>query len=349
MFRYCTEILHLSEPEAYFRITAARAARQHPVLLSMLADGRLHLTAIVLLAPHLTADNESELLSRAVHRSKHQIEQLLAELFPQADVPATIRRLPEPRATLASGSSTSGSEAPPAPAIPSTSWTSAPETRPAGPGAAQASPAPGLGAELAPDGVPFDRPIERDHVARRHATDVSLAPIAPGRYRVQFTASEDFRDKLERLRALMSWTVPDGDLAAVLEAVVTEKVERLEARRYGSPKSEKAGAPGRPIPPNADSTSSALVRVRSTRHIAAAVRRAVRIRDEHRCRYVDDEGRRCSERHRLEFHHRQPYGYGGRPTVENVCLLCRTHNSYLARVDYGGDKRGGGGQRGRGA
>ena len=57
MFAYCTEVLHLSEAEAYLRIAAARASREHPVLLTMLADGRLHLTAIAKLAPHLTPEN----------------------------------------------------------------------------------------------------------------------------------------------------------------------------------------------------------------------------------------------------------------------------------------------------
>ena len=46
MFAYCTEVLHLSEHEAYLRITVARAAREHPVLLVLLADGRLHLAGI---------------------------------------------------------------------------------------------------------------------------------------------------------------------------------------------------------------------------------------------------------------------------------------------------------------
>ena len=41
MFAYCTELLHLSEAEAYLRIAAARASREHPMLLSMLGDGRL--------------------------------------------------------------------------------------------------------------------------------------------------------------------------------------------------------------------------------------------------------------------------------------------------------------------
>jgi hypothetical protein len=41
MFNYCTEVLHLSEAEAYLRIAAARASREHPMLLAMLGDGRL--------------------------------------------------------------------------------------------------------------------------------------------------------------------------------------------------------------------------------------------------------------------------------------------------------------------
>src|SRR3972149_8688479 len=44
MFAYCTEVLHLSEHEAYERITAARASRKYPLLLEMLRDGRLHLS-----------------------------------------------------------------------------------------------------------------------------------------------------------------------------------------------------------------------------------------------------------------------------------------------------------------
>ena len=66
MFAYCTERLHLSEAEAYLRIAAARASREHPILLAMLADGRLHLTAIAKLAPHLTPENP-ETLPEAGH------------------------------------------------------------------------------------------------------------------------------------------------------------------------------------------------------------------------------------------------------------------------------------------
>jgi hypothetical protein len=46
MFVYCLDVLHLSEAEAYLRLTAARAAREHPVLLEMVAEGWLHLSGI---------------------------------------------------------------------------------------------------------------------------------------------------------------------------------------------------------------------------------------------------------------------------------------------------------------
>ena len=65
------------------------------------------------------------------------------------------------------------------------------------------------------------------------------------------------------------------------------------------------------------------------------MRRAVRARDAERCRFVDEQGRRCSERHGLEFHHRRPYGMGGDHSPENISLLCPAHNRYLAELDYG--------------
>ena len=102
MFAYSMAVLHFSEAEAYLRIAVARASREHPMLVTMLADGRLHLTAIALLAPHLTRENRDGLLQRATHRSKRQILELLAEIAPRPDVRAVMRKLPE-RRTPSSG------------------------------------------------------------------------------------------------------------------------------------------------------------------------------------------------------------------------------------------------------
>src|SRR4030095_4416576 len=78
--------------------------------------------------------------------------------------------------------------------------------------------------------------------------DRSMAPIQPlglARYKVQFTASASLREKLERLRALMRREVPDGDLAAIVDRLVTDELERIEARRFaktGRPRTVIEGA-----------------------------------------------------------------------------------------------------------
>jgi len=92
---------------------------------------------------------------------------------------------------------------------------------------------------------------------RTRPTEVE--PLAPGRYKVQFTASAELHDKLERLRALMRSSVPDGDLAAIVEH---GKLQRLEARRFA-----RTQAPRKTL---AQSETSP-----TTRQIPAAVKRAV--------------------------------------------------------------------------
>ena len=101
LFTYCTQVLHLSEHAAYGRIEAARAARKWPAILELLADGSVHLTAIGLLAPHLTAENHQQVLAAARHKSKREVEEIVASLRPQPPVPASVRRLPAPKALVA--------------------------------------------------------------------------------------------------------------------------------------------------------------------------------------------------------------------------------------------------------
>jgi 5-methylcytosine-specific restriction endonuclease McrA len=253
----------------------------------MLADGRLHLTAIAKLAPHLTVENREALLKRAAHRSRRQIEELVAELSPRPDAPAVMRKLTVDRRLRPDGVAARE-----------------PELRLEG--------SAGAGFELRPHGaavLPGSRPAV-------------VEPLGAARYKVQFTASAELYDKLERLRALMRPSVPDGDLAAIVEQAVTEKLERLEARRFAQTR-----APRKTLSESETSPT--------TRQIPAAVKRAVYERDGGRCRYEDEQGRRCTARQGLEFHHRHPFGRGGDHSVANVSLACRCHNGYLAEVDYG--------------
>jgi hypothetical protein len=323
MFAYCTRALHLSESGAYKRITVARAARKHGVLLAMLRDGHIHLSGMALLAPLLTPENRDAVLARATHLSKRQIETLVAELSPRPDVPSVMRKLPEARPTPAPGAAQdrdrpsgepigllAGVSQGPGATVTHRRDQGVDESFELVPGRVEAAAA----LELAPGRVDAATPAPSQRTV--------VEPLAPGRYKVQFTASAELHDKLERLAALMRSQVPDGDIGAIIERAVTEKLERLEARRFAT-----SAAPRKTL---TDTDTS-----KSSRHIPAAVRRAVRARDGDRCRFVDEQGQRCSERHRLEFHHRHPYGMGGDHGPENISLLCPPHNRYLAERDYG--------------
>jgi hypothetical protein len=96
LFVYCRDALGLSEWEAYNRIEVARAARRFPVILDMLAEGSVNLTAVRLLAPHLTPSNHREVLDSARGKRKPEVEEIVARLSPRPDIPASIRRLPTP-------------------------------------------------------------------------------------------------------------------------------------------------------------------------------------------------------------------------------------------------------------
>ena len=261
----------------------------------MLDDGRLHLSGIAVLAPHLTNTNCEELLARATHKTKRELLVLVAEIVPKPDVPPSIRKLPERRKKK-------GQEPPkkegPTPAA--DHRTSSTQSTPSG----QNSPPPETGPAPAAANKP---PL--------------VEPLAPSRYRIQFTASAEFHDKLQRLAALM----PGADLASMMEAAVTEKLERLEAKRLGKVKNPRKGLEETDTSPG-------------VRGIPAPVRRFVWDRDQGQCTFEAADGRRCPERHGLQFHHDDPYGRGGDRSANNIRLLCRVHNLYMAEMDYGKDK-----------
>lgn len=280
MFTYCTQVLHLAEGAAYNRIETARASRRFPAILECLEDGSLTMTSVRLLAPHLTPDNHVELLASARGKSKGDVERLIASLRPKPDVRAAIRKLP-----------------------PARNGALAIEV-------ASASPlldCPARG--VAPTALP----------AQAHAPR-PVAPLAPGRYKLQLTMSEEAHEKLSRVRELMRHSVPSGDLAEIFDRALTLLLDDLRRRRCAATASPRTARP-----PSGRS-----------RHIPAHVRRHVWERDGGRCAFVGPNGR-CAERSFLELHHVHPYAEGGTATVENIELRCRAHNAYEASLFFGAD------------
>ncbi len=103
MFGYCTRVLGMSEDQAFKRIRAARAVRRFPVVGAAVEDGRVHVSGVVLLAPHLKDENAEELVAEASGKSKAEIEVLLARRAPRPDVAARVDRVAEQGELVAPG------------------------------------------------------------------------------------------------------------------------------------------------------------------------------------------------------------------------------------------------------
>jgi hypothetical protein len=213
LFAYCTQALNLSEDAAYNRMRAARVVAKWPVVLEMIADGSASVTVLRLLSDALTDSNHDELLRAAAHKSKREVECLLAAVNPQRPAPSSIRKLP-----------------------------TALHAQP------QLEPAPSPSAEAATAAV-----CDRDTRERRllmpnpSGTPARMTPLSPDHYRVQFTISRATHDKLRRVQDLLRHSNSKGDPAVIFDRALTvllEQLEKTKLAKTGRP--QKAQRPRKP-------------------------------------------------------------------------------------------------------
>jgi hypothetical protein len=296
MYAYCVGELRLSEEAAFKRIRSGRAARRYPAIFDAIADGRLHLSAVVLLAPHLTPQNVDELLAAAAGRTRADIELLLARRFPRPFLPCRLEPV-------------QGSDVIPGGLLLSSGT--------AGSGATQLSPgtvgtlAGVCGHELAPVGAGI--PPAR------------LTPLAPRRFGLQATLSQATYEKLRRAQELLRHQVPAGDIAQVLDRALDVLIAKLERRKFAAAARPRGG----------DGRAAAGPDSRNPRAIPARVKRAVWARDGGCCTFVGTNGHRCESRTRLEFDHVEEVARGGRATVAGIRLRGRAHNQYTVECTFG--------------
>lgn len=280
LFTYCTQLLHLSEHAAYNRIETARAARRFPVILELVESAAVTLTTIRLLAPHLTDTNHRDVLERARHKTKREIELVVATLNPRPDVPSAVRKLPTPTR----------------PPLPRPSLATEETAK------ADISMAAKTALTTAP---PSPRPAE-------------VKPLAPERYKIQFTISRETYQQLRRAQDLLRHAVPNGDLAMIFERALTLLISDLERTRIGNTVHPRTPRDVR----------------HNSRHIPASVKRSVWQRDDGRCAFEGAHGR-CTETAFLEYHHVVPFAEGGETSPRNLELPCRAHNQYEADLWFG--------------
>ncbi len=282
MFSYCVHELKLSEQAALKRICVARVARRFPVIFDAIADGSLNLSTMMLLATHLTEATAAELLAAAAHKSKSEVEQLLAKRFPKADVPARIESICAP---------------------PRIESICAPPTLP------MESSGPGAMSELSP-GI-----VEAAH------SPSQIAPLAPERFALKLTIDQETHDQLRYAQSLLG-RLSTSDLPEVIARAIHELVSKLEKQKFAKTDRPRKGARRSSDNP---------------RHIPARVKRAVVERDQGRCTFVSEAGKRCPCESRVEFDHVEAIACGGESTVANLRLRCRAHNQHAAEQAFGAE------------
>ena len=397
LYAYLIYELRFSEDEAFRRVAAARLVRRFPALLDALASGELHLTGLLMLGPHLTEGNLIEVLARAKHRTKRELARLVRILDPLPAVPARIEPLGPASARLV----------PPEPSwqafIESTcpvrelalgdrprEWMESANDSDAnsserGPRTMGAGARAGAGVSAGDgggtgDGAPDDGEKRATVAAPERVDSTTLGAEGrhgallkrPERYRVQFTATEEYVHLVEEAKALLSHAVPNVSLEELQLRAMRALVTELNKKKYATVDSSPARAP-QPAGSGAGSdgcgasehvhdleTADALPRAASRthrehtntlvqgaeqpdprpprqrgRHIPAVVRRSVFECDGNRGSYVDANGTRCRETHRLEFHHLKPFAVGGDHHASNLTLRCSAHNALAAEEDFG--------------
>ena len=154
-------------------------------------------------------------------------------------------------------------------------------------------------------------------------TSPAPSPLGGKRFKIQFTGDQALCDKLREAQALLRHQIPAGDLAEIFDRALTLLLEDAKRKKFAQTsrprkRSKSARKPGS-----------------ASRHVPAEIKRAVVARDGGQCAFIGRNGRRCTSRDLLEFHHREPWAKAKRHSIDRIELRCRGHNHLAALQDYG--------------
>jgi hypothetical protein len=183
-------------------------------LFDALADGRLNLTAVNLLAPHLSTDTVDELIAASALRTKLQIQEMLATKFPRPSVPTSFRQVGSASAAktglFQSGANDSHSLA--------------------------SAPVPTNASEQPAAQVPLPPRTQ-------------VEPLNVEQVRVEFTMLKRVQDKVEHALNLLGTRVPPKDIGALLELLLDMSIPVFEKQKFAAthqPREPKDEAPSDP-------------------------------------------------------------------------------------------------------
>jgi 5-methylcytosine-specific restriction endonuclease McrA len=324
-FYYVRREFKLCAGAAQNRITAAELILRVPEIEPALRSGQLYLSTVTVIAKVLTSENKDEVLPRFFDLSRREAEQVAvsirpAEVIPVRDVVTPIRPAASPGRAVAPANTLPMAATSNSPAADAGSTalafhmdeTAAPVR--VGAGAAGAG---ALQVHLDEPAAPVRVAAPAFQLAPEPPRD-EIEPLDAKLSRLHITVDDELLQLLEASKDAFSHSFPSGRAADVIKHGLRVALAQHDKRLGLVEKPLKAPRPSR------------------TNHIPAHVKREVlRRAGGRRCEWILPSGERCDCRRTLQFDHIKALALGGKSTLENVRLLCRSHNLLAARQVFG--------------
>lgn len=165
--------------------------------------------------------------------------------------------------------------------------------------------------------VEFNQPIQRHEV---------LKPQRDESVRLELTLSDVQMEQLRHVKDLLSHVLPEGTWADVISYLAEKHIQKIEGKAVVPVKEFSAAelTPGFSVAGNSHRRS---IKITTRRDL---LRKAGKC-----CEFINPEtGKICGGTYQLQVDHRIPLALGGSNEVQNLRVLCRTHN-LLAATEMG--------------
>lgn len=139
-------------------------------------------------------------------------------------------------------------------------------------------------------------------------------PLANDRVRITLEFSQSEWKDAQELLASMSHRIPNQKLEDLILYLISK------GKRYQNA-------------PPIRLLQSVKKRRKRSKGISKTLRAQVLAKADGKCEFVSSvSGRRCDSKHFLEIDHKHPVALGGGDDLENLRVLCRSHNNHMAKM-----------------
>ncbi len=182
----------------------------------------------------------------------------------------------------------------------------------------------------------FNRPVQV-HEAVRPQKDDSV--------RIELTFTKEQFAELEQAKSLLSHVCHEGNWSEVISQLAKEfnrkklspaKVVMGNVEKNNDltkTQTEKLQSKQRQLT-QSFATKKSQEAKRPRQYISIEIKRALFKKSNGCCEFTDQKtGKRCDSKYQLQIDHIRPWSLGGSNQIENLRLLCRTHNNFVFRSE----------------